>query len=577
MSTNDLIHRSFVFLFAVLFILGGKPVNTSPTKSKYDASIEPLKRELLAKAAPDECYDGIGNIYPPGPPCMQGIPKVNQANVWGLAKSGDSLWFGTAPNVHCLVFGGYLNITQPHETKSWVCEFGESQYSPPFPEAYGDLRPPHIYMYDLQSQALIEKSPNDPLFSATVGIRSAGSLGPIVILAGPSLMGGINLFAFNAETSDYLGSINLPEFTNIRKWLVVDGVLYTAVRNISGGGNVLRWQGNENDLFQFEIVGNLDSEGSELAFHEGRIFVSTWPNLQTSTPSLSGLFMSPIVPERGLTAVDSAGWQKVWQSNDYEPDPVTAATYGGGALASFDGYLYWGTMHVPFVATLAHINVYGSPKTQLGLVNTILRTHRAVSIFRGKDFGMPSEKITLLYGEKNLSVYAYDPLSGTGKWELSANNMNIEPLWGKSGFNNFYNSYTWTMAVYQNQLFVGTMDYSYLFRDGLALLVEYVLGVSLDPNLELDLPTPLDFGADLYRFYSSDEPPFTESLDGVGNYSNYGIRTMLSDDSLYLGSANPMNLMTDLEDNKPEGGWELLRLAKDEVVKFNIFLPEIVH
>jgi hypothetical protein len=47
----------------------------------------------------------------------------------------------------------------------------------------------------------------------------------------------------------------------------------------------------------------------------------------------------------------------------------------------------------------------------------------------------------------------------------------------------------------------------------------------------------------------------------VGNYANYGIRTMVSTDSaLYLGSANPMNLMTDRYDDRPEGGWELIKL-----------------
>lgn len=52
-----------------------------------------------------------------------------------------------------------------------------------------------------------------------------------------------------------------------------------------------------------------------------------------------------------------------------------------------------------------------------------------------------------------------------------------------------------------------------------------------------------------------------ERIEGVGNYANYGIRTMVSDDALYLGSANPMNLMTDRSDDRPEGGRELLRLT----------------
>ena len=29
---------------------------------------------MLAKAVPDECYNGIGVVYPPGPPCAEGKP-----------------------------------------------------------------------------------------------------------------------------------------------------------------------------------------------------------------------------------------------------------------------------------------------------------------------------------------------------------------------------------------------------------------------------------------------------------------------------------------------------------------------
>ena len=70
------------------------------------------------------------------------------------------------------------------------------------------------------------------------------------------------------------------------------------------------------------------------------------------------------------------------------------------------------------------------------------------------------------------------------------------------------------------------------------------------------------FGADLFFFPTALCPAIPESLDGAGNYTNYGIRTMVSDDeALYLGTANPMNLLTDPDDEIPEGGWELMKLA----------------
>ena len=520
-----------------------------------------LDLELLAKAAPDECYAGIGDPYPPGPPCSEGVPKANQAYVWGLAKTRQLLWFGTAPNVHCVVLSGYLGQVVPHETSSWVCEYGESQYAPPLPAGAGDWRSTHIYVYDLEEQALTDRTPVDPRIGTVGGIRSAGAHNDVVFLAGPDLQGGVDLFAFDSETQAYLGSANLPQYSNIRKWLSVGGVLYTAVRNTAGGGSVLRWSGDAADPFQFDVVGNLDSEGVELAWHEGRIFLTTWPDLQAEVVQLAGLYMSPPLPAAGLTAAEADGWQEVWESSDYEPDPVTAATYGGGALASFDGYLYWGTMHVPLTAALGHVAIYGPPPDIVQQLLLLLRTHRAISVFRGRDFGAVGERIDLLYGERELSKYVYTPSTQAGRWQRSPNNMGAEPLLGASGFGNPYNNYTWTMDVFEGQLYVGTMDWSYLLSEGLPILTEVLLGfpLSIPPWLPFG-----DFGADLMRFSSPDLPAVPESTSGVGNYTNYGVRTMLADDALYIGTANPMNLLTDLLDDRPEGGWELLRLSRRE-------------
>jgi uncharacterized repeat protein (TIGR01451 family) len=536
---------------------------------------ELLYRDLLAKAVPDECFDGIGQPYPPGPPCATGSAKVNEAYVWGLAKAGSLLWLGTAPNVHCLVIGGYLGVVTAHETDSWVCEFGESAYSPPLPATIGDWRPPHIYVYDLEGRALVEKIPGNPLLQTTLGIRSAGAHDGVVFLGGPGLSGGVNMFAFNADTQAYLGAINLPAYTNLRKWLVVDGVLYTAMRATAGTGHILRWRGDLADPFQFEVVGLLNSEGAELAFHDGRLFVSTWPDIQATPPVLAGLYMSPPLPAGGLTAGDAANWQKVWDAADFEPDPVTAATYGGGALASYGDYLVWGTMHVPFLAGLGHFSVYGPPADTAEALATLLGSHRAISIFRGKAFGSGAQEIELLYGMEELPTYVYDPASQTGSWQNVTNKMGAAPRYGSAGFDNFYNNYTWTMAEFDGSLFVGTMDYSYLFREGLTLILQQLLGATYEPDLIPALPAA-GYGADLYRFTDIDYPAVAESTDGVGNYANYGIRTMLAADVLYLGSANPMNLMTDPTDDRPEGGWELIRLV-DESQTVDLALQQTVQ
>ena len=587
--------------------------------------------ELLAKASPDECFTDVGQPYPKGPPCNDGVPKVNQAYVWGMTKCGPNIVFGTAPNVHCLVMGGYLGSTGPTLTNSYVCEFGESLFSPPLPPEIGDWRPPDMFVYNTETKMLTELTPQlDPRVGVTMGIRSAGSFGNVAFLAGPSLIpyGTINVFAYNCETGDYLGSKNLP-YPNIRKWLVAKGALYTAA-----GTKVLRWVGNINNPFQFVEVGDLIGSGAELTYNpdDDRIYISTWPsmggelagdddddaNLNSPPPTMpfAGLWMSPPLGPDGLNSPDAPGWIKVWSVLEYEPDFVTAATYGGGALAYYDGYIYWGTMHVPFLATLAHFNVYGDPNNPVDLIKTAFGSHRAISIFRGRNFSaMPTtvdvdsatsisgREVNLLYGEFLLPTYipGEKPSPGDavangpaeeGHWEFLPNHMFAHPLYGPSGFGNFFNNYTWTMAVHNDELFVGTMDWSYLAFGDLADIIEDIIcndmNVNSDEiaslnvldnseglmetfleettNLTLDgkipnLPLP-KFGADLYRFNSSTSPALPVHLRGVGNYTNYGIRTMIADDGLYLGTANPMNLLTDLTDDKPEGGWELRELLQ---------------
>jgi len=112
------------------------------------------------------------------------------------------------------------------------------------------------------------------------------------------------------------------------------------------------------------------------------------------------------------------------------------------------------------------------------------------------------------------------------------------------------------MEVFDGRLFVGTMDFSYLF----SFMSNLLLGTSITPPSGLFSTV---FGADLFYFPSAASPAYPESINGIGNYSNYGIRTMTpGSQSMYIGTANPMNLMTNPSDSLPEGGWELIELTK---------------
>lgn len=569
-------------------------------KAENVQTINGYTRELLAKAQPDECFQGLGNPanlnapntglgffdnYPGdlseeqkaacreitseySTPSGQAQPKTNQAYVWGLTKAGDNLWFGTVPNTHCLVLSSYLGISIPFMNGSWVCE-GEAS-------TVGDFRPPRAFYYNLSTkelvevtQKILEKSDVDrSRLMNTIGLRSAGASlfsrygkGQVVFFGGVS-QSGVNLFAFDANSGNYLGSMSFdgqegrPLYTNIRQWRLVGRYLYVGVAK-PGGGEVLRWQGrlssDPNLLFKFEKVGEIGGDPAYMTYHAGRLFVSTWPDFSGSQEM--SIWMSPMFSMYGMLRSGNADkWKSVWKISDYEPELSVVMSTAGGALISYGGYLYWGTMHVPALSLIAWQQIYGQTATQDDIDGALLGTYRPISLFRGKSFGTRSQRVELLYGNPSLPRYA----PGEG-WAIVPNKMGQTPAYGFAGINNFFNNYTWWMEVYRNKLFVGTMDFLYLIRAGLDLGNGFEF-----PKEFLEMTNHFE-GADLWSFNSAKSAATPVSLDGVGNYTNYGIRTMVSaKEGLYLGSANPMNLLTDPESPVPLGGWELMKLTPNQ-------------
>lgn len=559
---------------------------------------ETFEHQLLAKAVPDECFDGIGNPYPAGPPCATGQAKVNQGYVWGLTRARNKIYFGTGANVNCLTSARNLKSTTPTLNADYVCEYGESQIvkaNPTLPPTYGDFRPPQIFTYDLAKHQLVDRSPEVKAFSQadaqrlgkTAGLRAGGNFGGVAFLAGPALGASINMFAFDTDTGAYLGSASFPAYGNIRHFLVADGALYAGVgvgTNGSNQGHVLRWMGSKTDPFNFVNVANLPAQAADLAFHKGRIYVTTWGSSDSggdltgdatsdvssqAITSMAAVVMSPPLKsgDPGLTAADADGWSTVWSVDQYEPDSIVAGTTALGGLASYGGYLYWGTMHVPLKATVQHLAAH-PPVDETAAQATIQNSQRAIGIFRGKDFGTATASTELLYGAPELPAWDDSVNDGLGGWTRKS--TGYTPKFGSSGFGNPYLNYTWTMLVTDGKLFVGTMDWSYLKKDfGAAAaaqsanpLVQGAIGditASAVPD-----PTPY-FGGDLWVFDSPDKAATLVDGGGLGNYLNYGIRNMVADgDTLYLGMANPMNLRTDPTDDIPEGGWELIKLEIED-------------
>lgn len=543
--------------------------------------------DLLAKARPDECFNGIGQpITRPDANgvCATGQPKVNDAYVWGLTQAGDNLFFGTLANTHCLVEASFLGVEAGHVTPLWVCEFDASR------SGTGDFRPPNMYRYDLAAGALVSLNP--PLFSfadivrrRTIGLRSAGNLDGVAFLAGPASSGGINFFAFDADTGEMLGD---PEtigttacatvtertracpsgnavYTNVRMWVAARGDLYVGVGLVRGGvegGAVLRWVGDQADPYQFVEVGRPPADAANMIVHtDGRLYLTTWP----SEENPAGLYRSPVIPEGGLTPADAGHpdwttplWLATRDGNPehadvpaYDPDRVSGFSTGGGALASYKGRVYFGTMSVPFVAAQRAQEAYDLPAEEL--LRTALGTHRSIALFEVK-FPSGKPRVSMIIGEKYLPAFDAEAGGYTIRYD-EAHRTGFNPRWGPSGFGNFFNTYTWAMTVFDRQVFVGTFDWSQLARVELETLL--LAGDQIAPEVRAALLEALGpglprEGADLIRF--TDDHIVAESVAGVGNNRNYGVRNMVTDgESVYIGTANPMNL-------DPLGGWELIRL-----------------
>ncbi|HCF61930.1 MAG TPA: hypothetical protein DFS52_28525, partial [Myxococcales bacterium] len=569
-SDSDILDLVRFWGYDRLFLDGAAPVPHRPI----------LQSEVVAKSTPDECFNGVGMPYPEltfdkngQPVCQEGVPKRNEAYVWGLAESAGFLYFGTLANTNCLVEAGYLEQSDEYSNPYWVCEFAAAA------SGRGDGRAPRLYRYDIATKELaplVMDATGDALLARTGGIRSAGSLGDVVILAGGGA-GGVNFFAFDGPTGKFLGAKNLTAYNDIRQWTVHRGVLYAAVgTRIAAcggrGGAVLRWSGTPEDPIQFREVGDLASLGAYLNVIGGRMYISTWPadgrsdcvdeNAQpVSDLRIGGLVRGPLVPFDGLTEAHQPAeqWVKIFSFDQYDPDPIAARSYGGGPVMGFNGALFLGTMHVPLsAATRAGHLLDLSGATGQNALTTMLGTHRAISIFRLLHPGSDRPTVDILYGE--LYLPTYDPVLKRYRIaydEEHKNKLGKRPLFGASGFGSFWNNYTWTMNVFQERLYVGTMDWSQLAR---------VNSEAGSGQVSMEPPEPSSFGwllgsfrmeegGDLYRFDSKYGAAKSESLNGLGNFTNYGLRTVLNTgDTMYIGTANPMNL-------HPDGGWELIELT----------------
>ncbi|MEW6039455.1 MAG: hypothetical protein AB1648_14615 [Pseudomonadota bacterium] len=606
-------------------------LNTSP------APETPLWTAVqLTRAKPDECYDGNPNANPylpaTNPPaldltpldpdtgapldghtysdtCSEGVPKFNEAYVWGEVRAGNDTWFGIMTNVGCVILGGTKIIvpTSPdpippglgYRLINQVCEYNQSWNAANMPDGYeylADWRRPHIRVWDNANKALIEPAipagvPADRLAN-TLGIRFAGKFGNRIVLGGPTIEGsvgkrGINLFVFDASNRSFLGSCNLSQYNDIRRGVTVqkngvDNQFYFTVRTApsiagSGGGKgaVVRWSPNQLNLCKFTEVGRLDNMGSEIVQFGNRLVVGTWINFAPDTtssiptfqlPPTTGLYVSPTIPGAGFAASHKNSWKKVWNiSTNWEPDTVAGLADLIGAMAVYKGWLYFGLMMQPgtvdqigqILHSRGYLNLDADNDGTLDQDDVIaLRrgASRPPALFRGQNFGLFTQKVEVLYGNRYVPVYDQQSRTYTappaGGDAAHSNNMNAASKWGKAGFDCLGTFYVWSALSMGDTLFIGTAGLSsaFLFTDSLPGQGNAWADFNHAKCAE---------GGDLMRFDDDTSAAKAESRTGLGNRNNIFRNMQPGDTGPIVGTANNSNLSTN-----PPGGWELIELTK---------------
>jgi hypothetical protein len=549
--------------------------------------------ERLAKHKADECFNGIGVDYPPINPdgtCSAGTPKKNLAYVWGLTQAGlgdasfigDEIWFGTVANPICGGSASGLFVPEPEQKVSWVCEYGESMLARrptrPLPPSSGDWRLPRAYSYNVRERRLTERTPSDPNFQTILGLRSAGSVGNAVILAGPTFQTDVTFAAWDAATGSYRGSCRATALNQIRQWITVNGVLYAGAGRDTGDGVILRWRGTLDNPFNgaasvseycgFEVVGVLPAFPSYLANYDGkRLAASAWnksaldgEGVVRVAPSAAGTFAAgiyigpPFGADGQYTSADAtATWARIWAPTQYETDPVVASTTGGGAITFWKGWLWFGTMHNNASTSLLHADCkqptcFGPPANADENLYLLFNVSRAASIWRARLPTASTVEVQLLYGATQLPAL----VPGTKTFEMKPTGWT--PRHGKAGFGNPFVTYTWAVSAGADDLLFGMYDYRYVFDVRLGL-------VSAQGSTPAGFRTLVDpqrgYGADLWRFSDPEGPAKAETVHGFGNFTNYGVRNMLrlhNGPNVILGTASGLNL-------EPDAGWELQSLT----------------
>jgi hypothetical protein len=108
---------------------------------------------------------------------------------------------------------------------------------------------------------------------------------------------------YDTDIEVYIGSKAFQEYSGSLGFINVDDVLYIIIGLLEGDGALLRWNVESINIFNFETIRNFESEAANIAYHEGRIFINTWPdytNIINFNIIGVSIYISSLLPEGGL-------------------------------------------------------------------------------------------------------------------------------------------------------------------------------------------------------------------------------------------------------------------------------------
>lgn len=218
---------------------------------------EEIPHTLQGKALTDSCFCDYEQVD--WEPCTAEQTaagcdnRTSESYAWGMTRTADFVFWGTVADEQCLETPGDF-----HTVSGIACA-----------DSFADnWKIPSVYMYNVKTDTYRSIAPADMAgtdfdrLNRTVGLRSAGQKGGVVMLAGfGTSLESVYLFSFNAETGDFLCSLEFDSSNDVRKFTQDDSHdLYVGVSRTDGSGDIFRFTGSLQDPCSFGLIANLPGE-----------------------------------------------------------------------------------------------------------------------------------------------------------------------------------------------------------------------------------------------------------------------------------------------------------------------------